>query len=332
MIKETVLTTGDKALGLGDAFILAPTLVGLAKKYNVRHIATNQSHKILKHIGNNNGLKIFDMNSQGHFYDNDAREVFNLVYWDYHNKLRGFNCHALNACRQIAKLEPFNDVLPEIPIPEDIDKKTKEFIDGLEKPVVVIAPLMSYWNKMIPNVKQVAIVDAMIKKGYSVIQLTGSIPNDFLHPGALSLVGKTSLEQSMSMVKHADLFVGLDSFLQHCSANVKTPAVVMWCGTSPEDFGYPFFSNISHPEIAFCQDGKCGRPARWIFDYTYKDKNNWNSRDEAGWICPSKLCSEAITVDEVIAATEKELKIGKDRDWTFYNYKYDWKNKGIKND
>lgn len=140
MIKQTVLTTGDKALGLGDAFILTPTLIGLAKKYNVRHIATNQSYNILKYIENDSDLKMFNMDKQGHFYDNDAKDIFNLVYWDYHNKLRGFGCHAINACRKIANLEPFNDILPEINIPKEIDQKTKEFIDSLEKPVVVTQP------------------------------------------------------------------------------------------------------------------------------------------------------------------------------------------------
>lgn len=62
---------------------------------------------------------------------------------------------------------------------------------------------------------------------------------------------------------------------------------------------------------------------KWLYDYDYKDNNFWGSRNEAGWQCPIKLCEKAITVDEIMNAAEHELKIGKERNWDFYNYKYE---------
>lgn len=59
----------------------------------------------------------------------------------------------------------------------------------------------------------------------------------------------------------------------------------------------------------------------WLYDYQYKDKNRWDTRGDAGWACPVKLCDEAIHPDEVISEVEKQLKIGKDRDWSFYETK-----------
>ncbi len=63
---------------------------------------------------------------------------------------------------------------------------------------------------------------------------------------------------------------------------------------------------------------------KWLYDYNYKNRDQWNSRNEAGWICPNKICERAITIDEVVTAVEKQLSIGKDRDWTFYDYKYEF--------
>lgn len=181
---------------------------------------------------------------------------------------------------------------------------------------------MSYWNKMIDVGKYHNIVNELNKIG-TVIQIGSTVPPHMIHKDSLNFINQTSLEQSLGMIKYADLVVACDTFVSHASAHLKTPAVVLFCGTSPEDFGYPFNSNIWHPEIAYCQT-KCGRPTRWLYDYTYKDKNNWNSRDEAGWVCPSKICEQSITVDEVIEAAKKELLLGKSRDWSFYDYKYDW--------
>jgi len=60
-----------------------------------------------------------------------------------------------------------------------------------------------------------------------------------------------------------------------------------------------------------------------LYDYDYKDKGHWGSRNESGWACPLKLCEKAITVDEIIRAVKHELHKGRDRDWNFTDYKYE---------
>lgn len=320
-IKPTILTSGDRALGLGDAFILAPTLIELSKKYKVRHIATNNSYNVLKLLINDD-LQIFNMDQQGHLYQNDHLRAINLVYWESRNTLRNFGESAINTTRRLADLPPYSGILPDIPLDVEIENSVKELYSNFNGPIVVQQPLLSYWNKMITKEKQLEITDRMLKNGYTVIQIAGKgLPQDMIHKGALNFVGKTSLMQSMAMIKHADLFVGCDSFGQHCASFMKTPAVVCFCGTSPEDFGYNFNTNIFHPEIAFCQY-KCARPMRWLYDYSFKNPDQWNSRSEAGWVCPNKICERVITVDEVITAIDKELEIGNNRDWTYCDYKH----------
>jgi ADP-heptose:LPS heptosyltransferase len=318
--KEIVLCSGDDALGIGDGFILAPTLLGLADKYQVRHIANNQSYPILKKFENKN-LKIYNLNEQGHFYTNDHVNAYNLVYWRIKNSLRGFGCHAINLTRKIADLPPYTDILPEISIDPRIEKQVSTFINTLKRPIIVTQPLVSFWNKMIDAKQQIDIVQNLIDKDYSVVQIGNNIPNEYIHPDAINLIGRNTIDHSMGLIKGADLFIGCDSFGAHCAASVKTPSVVLWCGTSPEDFGYDFFSNIWYPDQVNCQK-KCARPLRWLYDYSYTNPDDWSTRDEVGWCCPHKSCSKAIWISDVMLAVDKELKIGRNRDWRFRDYKY----------
>lgn len=320
--KPTVLCTADRAMGLGDGVMMLSVIKDLSEKYNVKVICSEQSYNVVKLLNNGKDIQVFNMNQQGHFFSNDFYRCYNLIYWDTWNTLRQFPHQAINMMRLSAELPLYikkdkRELYP-IPIDPEIDKKIKTFIDSLKKPVIVTNPFMSYWNKMIDHSKYHQIVDGLDKMG-SVIQIGGNLPREMISKKGINMVGNTSLEQSYAILKHADLLVSCDSFVQHAAASLKTPAVVMFCGTHPEEFGYPFHINIAHPEIAFCQT-KCARPMRWLYDYEYQDNNSWNSRNESGWVCPSKLCERVITVDEVLEAAKRQIEIGKDRDWTFYDY------------
>jgi|GEM_PF-4174253 len=263
-MRYTILTIGDKALGLGDGFILYPTILELSEMFDVKHIGTPQSFNILKKLHNDDTIKVFNMDTQGHYYHVDHLRVFNLTYWDVRGTLCNFGEHALNATRRIAELEPYHGKpLPDVPIDSTVEIETKAFLSNFKGPIIVNQPLMSFWNKMIPDTKQRSIVDNLLKLGGTVIQIGGgNIPANMIHKNAINLVKNTSIEQTLALIKHADLFVGGDSFCQHAAAFLKTPSVVYWCGTSPQDFGYNTSSNIAHPEIAYCQINKAGRPTR----------------------------------------------------------------------
>lgn len=320
MPKDIILTSGEQALGMGDAFMLAPTLLELSKNFEVRHIASQQSHKILKRLASEN-IKIYDLNEQGHFFTNDHVAAYNFHYYSVKNTLRNFGCHAINVIRQIADLPPYTDELPEIPIDLETERRVFRLMKTLKRPIVVTQPNVSFWNKMIDIHQQIEICDRLIQMGYTVIQIGNDVPEEYIHPLGINLINRNTLDHSMALIKYADLFVGTDSFGQHCAASMKTPSVVLWCGTSPTDFGYDFFSNIWYPHIVPCQL-KCGRPMRWLYDYDYSNPDDWNSRTENGWVCPTKFCSKAISIDDVMQAVNKELEIGGNRDWKFRNYVY----------
>lgn len=142
-MKYTILTSGDKALGLGDGFMLAPTLIDLAKEYIVRHISTNQAYNILKFIKSSPDLEIFNMDQQGYFYDNDHIKTYNLIYWEYFNTLRDFGCHAINAVRKIADLPTYDNILPDIPISKSVEEETIKLYSNLKRPIVIVQPLIN---------------------------------------------------------------------------------------------------------------------------------------------------------------------------------------------
>jgi ADP-heptose:LPS heptosyltransferase len=184
---------------------------------------------------------------------------------------------------------------------------------------------------MIEPYQQQEIVDKLLNLNLTVIQIGGpGISEPYINSKAINLINKTTIEQSIAMIKYADLFVGSDSFCQHAAAFTRTPAVVYWAGTSPKDFGYNFFSNIVYPDIVSCQN-KCANPMRWLYNYDYKDKNIWNTRSETGWVCPTKICTKAIKIDDIIVAVNKELEIGHNRDWSFKNYEYTNSTSSIRN-
>lgn len=323
MIKPRVLCTIDRAMGFGDAVMAFSTLLDLAEKYEVRVMCPDKSFGIVK-LFNSIGIKPYNVSQQGHFYHNDHLACYNLIYWDVYNSLRNLPHQALNCMRELANLPIFTKELarplPELPISVKAMEKIKLMIEPLKKPIILVHPLISYWNKMISSTKYQQIINSLTKLNGTVIQIGTSVSADLINPNCINLLDKTSLDESLALIKLADVIFCGDTFIQHAAATLKTPAAVFFNGTAPMDFGYPFFSNIFNPKLAPCQT-RCGRPMRWIYDYSYSDPNKWDTRGEAGWICPVKICETAVSVEQCVTYVQNELKKGRDRDWSFYDPK-----------
>lgn len=321
MIKPRVLCSIDKAMGFGDAVMAYSTLKDLSKIYNVRIMCPDKTHNAIRLYEKECGFKSYNVSEQGYFYHNDHIKSYNLIYWDVYNSLRQLPHHAINCMREIAQLPLYNREdkreLPELPIPSHIFNKIKLTVNSLRKPIILVHPLVSYWNKMMDSIKYRSIISQLKKYG-TVIQIGTNVSFDLIATDVINLLGQTTLEETLAFIKLADVIFCGDTFIQHAAASLKTPSVVFFCGTAPFEFGYPFFSNLFHPFEVPCQI-KCGRPLRWIYDYSYTDRNQWNTRGEAGWTCPLKLCDKIIDIDEVIDRIMHELNIGKDRDWSFYD-------------
>ena len=57
--------------------------------------------------------------------------------------------------------------------------------------------------------------------------------------------GKTTIREAASLLKNAELFLGLEGFLMHLAAAVRTRAVIIYGGwISPETSGYSENENL----------------------------------------------------------------------------------------
>ncbi len=61
----------------------------------------------------------------------------------------------------------------------------------------------------------------------NIVEIGTSQGLDFEHPKFLSLVGKTSVEDSLFLIKSASFFIGIDSGPTHCANAFQIPALVM---------------------------------------------------------------------------------------------------------
>lgn len=323
MIKPRILCSIDRAMGFGDAVMAYSTLKDLSEKYYVRVMCPDKTASAVQLYEKHCGFKAYNVTQQGLFYNNDYIKSLNLIYWDVYNSLRNLPHHAINLMREIAGLELYTRdnprELPELPIDPNVLNKMKLTIDSLPKPIIVTHPLVSFWNKMLSSNKYIKILDGISKLNGTLIQIGTKVSNDLIYSNCVNLLDKTSLQETLAIIKLADVIFCGDTFIQHAAATLKTPSVVFFCGTATFEFGYPFFNNIFHPIEVPCQI-KCGRPTRWLYDYEYKEPGQWSTRNETGWICPVKLCESIITIDECVSKIEQELKLGKEnRDWSFYD-------------
>jgi ADP-heptose:LPS heptosyltransferase len=73
--------------------------------------------------------------------------------------------------------------------------------------------------------------------------------------GAKNLLGKTTLRQSLGIVKAAKAFVGVDSSMAHVAAAFRIPAVVLFGPSSPNVYGHAASRNLYNaPRCSPCME------------------------------------------------------------------------------
>lgn len=95
--------------------------------------------------------------------------------------------------------------------------------------------------------------------GIQIIEIGHVNPLAFDHPSFLSLVGKTTLQETMKIIKGASFFIGLDSGPTHIANAFQVPALVL-CGSFKNFNIYHSYSGAyQNPEIAHVLFNKQGR-------------------------------------------------------------------------
>jgi ADP-heptose:LPS heptosyltransferase len=119
---------------------------------------------------------------------------------------------------------------------------------------------------------------------YRIVQI--GLKGEKVLENITDMVGKLNVVESVELIKHAALHLGVDSFSNHVTALLPhTPSIILWGSTHPGIFGYGHNVNIWKP--LHCSP--CNK--------LLKDK------------CPTEPhpCMSSITVDEVFNAILKQL-------------------------
>jgi ADP-heptose:LPS heptosyltransferase len=114
-------------------------------------------------------------------------------------------------------------------------------------PLILVHPGPTWPVKQWPDELWSALVRELKSRGFANIFQLGVGVRNYTNlgaadagtvVGAVSLVGKLSLEECIALISQADLFVGIDSGLLHAAASFRVPAVGIWGATSPK-FYFP---------------------------------------------------------------------------------------------
>jgi len=126
------------------------------------------------------------------------------------------------------------------------------------------------------------VVEELFRRGYIVLQIGHN--SDPLVCNAVDFRDKT-IKEAIIAIKYANFHLGIDSFSNHASAAVKTPAVILFGSTSPIGSGYK--QNINLYKSLECQP--CYREYEWS--------------KEINELCPyNKKCMDLISVEEVLSS------------------------------
>lgn len=193
--------------------------------------------------------------------------------------------------RLVADFLPLNDDIPPLAfdVPKDRDP------DGYQQgPYALVHPVSRWKRKSWPVERWVAVCKALIQRGLFCVISSGPDAEEVslaeticsgLGENAVSTRGKKSWTELASLIKHARLFVGVDTAAMHLAAACQCPVVTLF-GPSIEHHWHPWKSPY---EIISAGGMLHQRYPDFLYD-------------------AEKRSMLDIQVDEVIAACDRMLK------------------------
>lgn len=97
------------------------------------------------------------------------------------------------------------------------------------------------WSRDIPNFVSEQIIK-LYSQTHHIYQICNTKEN--VMENTEPIIEATNNFELISILLLADKRILIDSFLQHASAALKLPSVVLWNGTNPKVFGYDIHKNI----------------------------------------------------------------------------------------
>jgi len=274
---------------LGDCLMTTSALKGLKKKYPgcfIRYVTHPDSMKILE------GNRCIDELTDASKDDSEQK-----IYFCYPNKdsilgdegypNKPLNRHLVKIFNECAGIFDIPDSM-ECPLSDEDEKIGKDLKNQYGSYVTI--HIKSGWSsyKDWYNDRWEFVVEELFKKGFVTIQI--GLESDPLLRNVVDFRGH-AIKGAISAIKHARVHVGIDSFSNHASVAVGTPAVILFGSTSPTGSGYD--SNINLYKSLPCQP--CYIEYEWSKDSKFT--------------CPfNKNCMNLITSEEVLSSVLSLLR------------------------
>jgi ADP-heptose:LPS heptosyltransferase len=135
----------------------------------------------------------------------------------------------------------------EIYFSTEEEKKVSEILKDIPRPYVCIEPQSNdeyCVNKKYPTEKWQKIVDDLVEKGVTLVQV-GRFNSDYNLKNVINLCGKTSFREAALVIKSSCLFLSTDGGLMHAANAVGTKSIIVYTGfVHPKLTGYPENENI----------------------------------------------------------------------------------------
>ena len=267
--------------GLGDVALTTPVFQAFKTKYpSIKTIALCRNHRDMQLLQNNpyiDSLKLLTFFWHNWYVLLHKVGLIKIHIGNYGglNPSYTYEKRATEIIAEMMDLQ-LHDANVQIYLDNEEDRTALNTLSKCRNPVIIHITSIASRNQMWPIEKWNELVQKM--PDYTFIQL--GLPNEEKVEGAIDMRGKTSVRESVGLIKHALGFVGVVSFFAHVTNAFNKPGVVFYGPSSKSVWGHPNNINIS-------KDLPCLNCIDWLSSIP----------------CPyGKPCMELITVQEVEAA------------------------------
>jgi len=240
--------------------------------------------------------RVYSVGNTPYFYDDYIRDKDTLVFRHeayYESNHISKRKHIIESWCKLMDLE-YKNQSPVINFNLVQQRSAQKWIR--ENPILLIqtngGPMNSEnaysWTRDIPFDISLKIADKF-RSTHHIIQVCK--PTSRQIPGAEIISDPLSPLDLFLLLALSEKRVLIDSCLQHAATALNLKSTVLWIGTSPVNFGYPFHKNI----IANPPETQPKLINSYLFDYSF---------DGIAYECPYYSTDEIFNVDDIIKSIE----------------------------
>jgi len=257
--------------GLGKNIAATTLIPHIAKKHPNRKIIIVASYPEV-FLNHPNIYRVYRVGMTAYFYDDYILNKDTLVFRHEPYFQTGHILKQKHLIKNWADLLGL-DIKPPFTPDLRLNMVQQQLINGWKrnKPICLIQTNGGFfqnqnynyaWTRDMPIALAVEIANKYTNT-HHIIQVTR--PNSPQIQGAEIVNTPTTAAELFALVAASDKRILIDSCLQHAAAAFNLPSVVLWIGTSPENFGYDLHTNVK----ALPPNGNTKLVDAYLFDYSF---------------------------------------------------------------